>query len=165
MKKIVSILMIFVLILSMNAFSVGARSAYIISDAENKSTIVEYFEDGSYLEVTITKETSDVMPLADSYITDGTKTYTYKNSSGTTLWWYNLHGNFRVTTGSSAVCTSALESYSIQEDGWSLKESSTSKSGNKAMGNATFIKKVLFITAETKNISLTLTCDKNGNLS
>ena len=49
--------------------------------------------------------------------------------------------------------------------GWSLKSGAASKSGNKAIGKGTFVKKTLGITVDTRDITCTLTCDVNGNLS
>lgn len=163
MKKIIPIILSIALMLCLCAVSANAQ--FYNSNKQIARTVVEYFEDGTVLKVTVSEHISHVIPMADTYIKSGTKTYTLEDANGNEIWWFNLHGSFKVTSGTSATCTSSSHSYSIQDDSWSLKSATTSKSGSKAIGEATFIKKLLLVTTDTKDISLTLNCDKNGNLS
>lgn len=52
----------------------------------------------------------------------------------------------------------------IYDNTWSLDSKSCSKSGNTATGNITMAKKLLLGSGKVP-ITLTLSCDKNGNLS
>ncbi len=164
MKKILSLILALAFMLCMTLSANGLSADAPISEIIVSQT-TEYLDDGSVLTVTITEEISDVMLLSDTYVRSGTKTYTLKDADGNEQWWFKLRGQYNVTTGVSAVCTVSSYTHSIMETRWSLDSASTSKSGNKAMGEATFKKKTLFIVTETKDISLTLTCDTNGNLS
>lgn len=165
MKKIISIALVMAVIMSVCSFSASAQSEEIVLNERIISTTTEYLDDGTIIEITVSESDNGVMPLADSYVKSGYKTYTCKNSDGTELWWFKLTGQYDVTTGVSAVCTHASYTYSILNDNWSLDTASTSKSGNKATGTATFKRKVLFITAETKDVSISLTCSNTGVLS
>ncbi|MEE0928970.1 MAG: hypothetical protein UIG59_07230 [Acutalibacteraceae bacterium] len=152
------------MIFSLQSVNVNAETHNTTTE-QVVSTTTAYLDDGTIIEIIIYEEFQNVMPISNTYTKTGIKTYNCKNSDGTVLWWFKLSGQFDVNEGVSSVCTSSWYSHSILNNNWSLKSASTSESSNKAMAEATFIRKVLFITAETKDISLTLTCDKNGNLS
>ncbi len=138
-----------------------------ISAAENNETLIyeetEYFSDGSSVVIRVTEETS-ILTRATS-TKSGTKSYTARNSDGDVQWTFTVKGTFSVNIGTSATCTAASYSTSNIASGWSLDSASTKKSSNKAIGDATFKHKVLFVTTQTKDITVTLICDANGNLS
>ena len=164
MKKI----LIAVLLLTMLfAFPISANAQTVLSQpTETKiiSETTEYLEDGTSITITVCEE--DITPETRTvYTKSGSKTYTYKNSSGSVLWKFTVKGNFTVNSGVSATCTSTSYSTSNIASGWSLKTASTYASGNKAIGDATFEHKVLFIVTETRSCHVVLTCDVNGNLS
>ena len=144
-------------------------SAYATSEPINDEIIInksiEYFDDGSYLEIIVAEENNGIAPYASTYNKSGTKSYNLKNSDGEVLWTFTLKGTFTVNTGVSATCTAATYTTSNIASGWSLYSASTSKSSNKAMADFVFKHKVLFVTTQTVEKSLTLTCDVNGNLS
>lgn len=164
MRRIISLILSIAILFCFNKVYINADAQDIVTE-HILSTTIEYLDDGTILEITVTENISFAMTLANTYVKTGSKTYTNKNADGDTLWWFKLSGQYSVNEGVSSVCTSSWYSHSVLNDNWSLKSASTSKSGSKALAEATFIRKVLFITAETKEISLTLTCDKNGNLS
>ncbi len=160
MKKILSIILTVVLLFT--AFSVFAVSA------ENEVVVsreVIYNTDGSYTEIVITEKVNNIIPRAETYTKSGSKQYNHRDSNGSVLWTFILNGTFTVRAGVSATCTNASYSTSNIASGWSLDSASTGKSANKAIGNATFKYKVLLITTKTEDISVTLSCDGNGNLS
>ena len=126
---------------------------------------IEYFPDGTSMTITILEEKNPLTTRATSYSKTGSKNYTLKNSSGGVLWTFTLKGTFTVNTGSSATCTSTSYSTSNLASGWELDSASTYASSNKAIGDATFKHKTLFITTDTKSCHVVLTCDANGNLS
>ena len=92
------------------------------------------------------------------------KTGSYKNSSGTVLWSVTVTGTFSYN-GSTSSCTKSVVSTHINNSRWSISKSSSSKSGNKA--TATAIAKCTSDGAVVSTVSktVTLTCDKDGNLS
>lgn len=126
--------------------------------AENPIETV-YFDDGSYLTVEIITNGS----RATGSVT-GSKPATYYDSDGVAQWKAILSGTFTYT-GTSATCTSANMSVTIYDSSWYVISKSASKSGNTATGNATIGDKLGGVTVSKAPVSLTLTCDANGNLS
>ena len=165
MKKLISIALVLTLTLCTFSFCVSATSEDTFDREKVIRRTVEYFSDGTVMETVITEEASVNTARATQYTKSGTKSNTLKNADGDVLWSFTLRGQFDVVEGVSSVCTLAKHSYNIYDNSWSLDSASTSKSANKAIGNATFKKKVLFVTTDTKSFTLTLTCDKYGNLS
>lgn len=160
MKKILAMLCMAVLMVSVPA-------AVLAETQEDEGVVVsettEYQEDGSYIEIVV-RELPAVTRATTSK--SGSKTYTRKDSDGTVLWTFTEKGTFSVNTGVSATCTAASCSTSIKDSAWTVAEKTSKKSGNKAIGNGTFKKKLLgVITTLTKSCEVVLTCDKNGKLS
>ena len=90
--------------------------------------------------------------------------YDYTSSNGITQWKATLKATFTYD-GSTSRCTSVdSPSVVIYDNTWSLDSKSCSKSGNTATGNITMAKKLLLGSSKAP-ITLTLSCDKNGNLS
>ena len=118
-----------------------------------------YFEDGSYATIVLT-----TYETRASGSKSGSKTYNHYDSNGTKLWKAVLTGSFSYT-GSNATCTSADMNVTIYDSAWFLYNISDSKSGNVAKGSATVAKELLGVTESKKSVSLTITCDANGNLS
>ena len=127
-------------------------------------TTVEILDDGTILETVIYVENSTASTYATKTVS-GSKTTTGKNEDGEILWKFTLNGTFTVNTGVSATCTAASYSTSNLASGWSLDSASTSKTGNKAKADFVFKHKVLFVTTQTVEKSLTLTCSSDGTLS
>ena len=165
MKKILSILLASVILVSIFSFNVSA-TAYN-SDANNEiiiSETTEYFEDGSSITTTITQAVNQSQTRATKTIS-GSKTKTAKNSSGNVMYKFKVTGTFLVNEGVSSTCTAVSCSASDFASGWSLYSSTTSKSGNTANATGIFKYKVLGITTKTQETSASLSCDKNGVLS
>ena len=166
MKKILVLLLAFAVLGSICITPTTASAPVDIAPTSHLiSQTVEVLPDGSKTIISLYEDVLPIAPVATSYNTSGHKTYTGVNSSGETLWTFTLNGTFRVETGISATCFDASYSYTTPGAGWSLKTASATCSGNSAVGSATFVKKVLGITVETKDTSITLSCDANGNLS
>ena len=127
------------------------------------SRTVEVQPDGSSIEILLYQ--SPVYTRGNSYSMSGSKVYNSTNAAGEVQWTFRVTGVFKVVEGSSVYCTSASHSYSIVNNNWNFVSGSSYKSGNKAIGNAEFNRKVLGIVVETDTCTVTLTCDANGNLS
>ena len=160
MKRFVTLVCCLCMLASMFAFSSSAEE---IDPGVLVSRTVEVQPDGSSIEILIYE--NSVSSRATTYSKSGSKTYNARNSAGEIQWSFTVNGVFTVTTGTSAVCTSASHSYSITNDAWNYVSGSSYKSGNKAIGNAEFNRKVLGIVIDTGTCTVTLTCDVNGNLS
>ena len=151
MKRLFSIVLIFLLILSVTLPLSASATAV------DKTVI--YFPDGSSLTTTIS--------ILDSRATNtriGNKEYIYSDPAGEPLWMAVLTGNFSYN-GFTAYCGSASCEFTIYNNAYSVTSESTTKVGATATAEWTMIKKFLGVTVETQNHTLTLTCDKDGNLS
>lgn len=117
----------------------------------------EYLDDGSgnYYETVITKTNSRT---TQNYYA----TKTFKNSSGTALWYVKVSGTFSYN-GSTCTCTSASSSAGSYNANWKIIDHSASRSGNTATAYATAKRYVMGVPVETENTSITLHCDANGN--
>lgn len=166
MKKLFTFLL--TAVLALTAALPGSLSTAAAADkvlpAETVRETVEYFEDGSYAIVIVTEESAP-MTRATTYKKTGSKSYTLLNNAGEELWRFTVTGVFTVNEGVSATCTSATYSISITDTAWSNQSASAYASGSQAIGDATFIRKLLGITVETKSCHVVLTCDAYGNLS
>lgn len=153
MKKVISILAIISIVIAL-PLSVFASEGTTSSD---ENTYITYLDDGSYYITTVTES------MARS-TKSGTKTTTYYNSSDEALWKVTLKGSFTYT-GTTSTCTSASHSVTIYNNAWYIYSQNSYASGNQAIANVVMKKKLLGIVTSTKNVNLTITCDKNGNLS
>ena len=154
-KHVVSFILACLLIVSMCPVSVFAAG-------KTTEGQVTYFDDGSYLTVTIVKDWESALRASKSIT--GAAVYDYTSSNGITQWKATLKATFTYD-GSTSRCTSVdSPSVVIYDNTWSLDSKSCSKSGNTATGNITMAKKLLLGNGKVP-ITLTLSCDKNGNLS
>ena len=141
-------------------FSVFTITAF----AENNKTIVsetiEYLDDGSYIVTTLVEE----MTVARASTKTGSKTAIHYNSDNEKVVTMKLTATFSYT-GSSATYTSASTSYTIHDDSWKVTAATSSKSGNKAIGNFTVKHYVLLVPVQTVNTTVNITCSNTGALS
>nr|MBQ8243677.1 hypothetical protein [Oscillospiraceae bacterium] len=150
MKRVVS--WILVIIVLVNIVPVLGYAA------ENDREVV-YFEDGSYMLVEII--TSNVRASGSK---TGSKQYTYYDSDDVSQWKAVLTGKFTYT-GSDATCTSSSVSTTIYNSSWYTVSKSAGKSGNKATASVVMGYNLEGVTMSRVPVSLTLSCDANGNLS
>ena len=150
MRRIFSFALVLVVFITMLPMTVYA---------EDKNENVVYFEDGSYLTIFMDKEY-----LRASGSQTGRKTYQYTDSDGDIAWKVVLNGTFAYT-GSSAQCMSSSVDVTIYISGWYVLSESAGKSGASATGDVTMGLKMLGITIKKVPLTMTLTCDANGNLS
>ena len=137
-----------------------ANETYIVISGEAKrATVVHVFADGSQL----LEGQPEVAVQTRSSIT-AQKPYYHCNSSGTVLWTATVTGTFTYN-GSTSSCTNATYVTQINNTAWSEQSGSAYPSGNSAIADVVMMRKILFIVLETVPVTITLTCDKNGNLS
>lgn len=153
MKRIGSLLLVLVL----------AFSAMLLpcSAASQEDPEIIYLEDGSYIVIT----TGTYSVARSSNTIGGYRKFEHFDANDKLHWTYTLNAQFRYTPGVEAVCTSATCSVEISASGWSCSEKSATSSGAVAIGEATMIKKVFFITTNTVPVHITITCDTYGNLT
>lgn len=150
MKRMLTAVLSIVVLFTMQIMTVHAK--------ETTDNIV-YFEDGSYLTIFVNQDNSRA-----SGTKTASKTYQYTDSDGDIAWKAVLTGTFSYT-GYSAQCTSSYVDVTIYNSGWYVVSESAGKSGSSATGDITMGLKKLGITVKKVPLSMTLTCDANGNLS
>ena len=132
----------------------------VIVLADNAVTIkqITVFSDGSTL-------IEAVPHVIYAYLNSITyqKSYYYRNSSGNLLWTATLTGTFTYN-GSTSACTNASCNTVIYDSVWHEGSINAYASGASANADVSMVRKFLFVTVETVNISLSLTCDKDGNM-
>lgn len=152
-RKSFFVVLITILLLSQNVVMAADTAG------EQYSKTIEYLPDGSYYETEIIKYTN-----ARSTVIGAAKTTTYKSDAGKALWYAKVTCDFYFD-GSTSYCTSARASAGSYSDVWKILNKSSSKLSNHGSAtveagcylNSTLIGKV------TRTV--TLYCDKNGNLS
>jgi hypothetical protein len=124
----------------------------------------EYFEDGSSVTIIVTEESTSPTRTS-AYSKSGSKHYIFLSEDKVELWRFTVHGTFMVNPGISAPCTDDSYDIDISDEAWQNESALTYHSGNQAIGEAVFIEKFLFITIDTINCNVVLSCDSNGNLA
>ncbi len=109
--------------------------------------------------VTITLYESDSICYSERSSKRTSKVFTYRSPSGSTLWKLTLHATFSYN-GSSSSADSASTSYSISDRVWSCDSHDAYTSGSTAYGEGTFSSSF----GASKSASLSIRCDKNGNV-
>lgn len=153
MKKLITSILLAVLLLGClptNTLAVSAQT--------QKENVI-WFDDGSYITITLTETGSRA-----SGTKTGTKTYNYSASNGDVAWKVVLTGTFTYT-GSSATCTASSCNVTIYNSAWYVVSKTASKSGNKALADLTMGRKLLGIMVSKKSLSMQITCSANGTLS
>lgn len=158
-------------------FSVGAatiESESVVTEATGSVLLgesVEYLSDGSSITTQLYEHT-DYNQLANysalraaSYSKEGLKTITYKDSSGKTLWIYQVIGKFTVNPGVSATCTAVGGTPTIYDSTWSVSSNKPSRSGNTAKGVIVMQKKSAGAVVKEVTKTVTVKCDANGVIS
>lgn len=130
----------------------------VSGNAAEKTVETIYYDDGSYMTVEVIYS-----PLRATWSVTGNKQYTYYESNSVPQWKAVLTGTFAYT-GSSASCTESSVDVTIYNSAWYIGSKLASKSGNTAKASVTMKRTHNDVNA-TVPVSLTLTCDANGNLS
>lgn len=152
MKKTLAFTLLLTLICcSVFCFSTGATTI--------TETSTELLENGDYIETIITYYDTNTRVATKS----GSKTNNYTNSSGEILWSVTVYGTFTYN-GTTSSCTSSSHSATAYADGWSIKSSSSSKSGYCATANATATLKKL-LASQDYSMTVNLYCSPYGILS
>lgn len=150
MKKILSFAVAVCLIIS-----IVPQLGYAL----NTENDVIYFENGSYLIVSVQTVESRIAGTKSS-----SKTYQYCLPDGTLEWQAVLRGSF-VYTGSSGNCTSATCNVTIYNPDWYEVSKTTGTANGTASAELVMGYKVIGITTKTVPVSMSITCDKDGNLT
>ncbi len=156
MKKIF-ILLLTILLSSQNILTTTAATAASSSD-------IIYVSDDLYVEVTLEEEFPTIVTFSTSTSKTYSKTATLKNGDNETVAKFKLTATFTYD-GSTSTCTNVSHSATIYDDSYEFTSTSSSKSGATATGKYTIKKYILFINTQTVSDTITIKCDKNGNIS
>lgn len=151
-KRIFSLVLAVILVVSM----LSTECFAITTESQSE---IRYFNDDGYIVTTI----EEVETRATNSKT-GTKTNSKYNSDGSLEWQIILRGVFTYT-GTTSTCKESTIAVNIYASNCSEVSRSATKSGNTASGSATISRKVLGVTVATNTYPISLSCDKNGNLS
>lgn len=146
MKRLLSTFAVAVLALNLIVYPALA--------ADNSNIYTIFYEDGSYAVVSLNANS------AARSATDGESFYTYYNPLGQRCFMYGIYGTFTYN-GVTSRAESCQGGITIYRQGWNISTHSEYVSGNTAYGRATFTGP----NGESRAASLTLTCDKNGNVT
>ena len=152
MKRLACCVMAMVLLAAMLPVF-GNAAAY------GEEVVTEVFADGSYA-----TEIIDRMQTRAGGMISGSRVRNHYDSNGTLCWSAVLYGTFSYN-GSSATCTASSCDVSVYSQGWYVISKNASKSGNTASANVTMGNRIDGGEVKQATASLTLRCDKNGNLS
>lgn len=151
MKKLISLFSAILMITALFTFPVHAQEIETI----------EYLPDGSYFITTTTTNNSSnesgIQPLSST--TTAGKDVSYYTASDIKVFTYRVVGTFEYD-GNTATCTKASSGLIYIHSDCQSTTYSAYASGNKAIGNISTYYHGVHITK-----TVTLTCDKNGNLS
>ena len=128
-----------------------------VSDQYSKT--IEYLPDGSYYEIEIVEHTN-----ARSTVTGASKTATFKNADGKTMWYVKVTANYYFN-GTTSNCTSASVSAGSYVSTWKILGKSSRKIGSTASATAIagqYLGSTLIGKLEK---TVTLSCDSDGKLS
>lgn len=148
MKRIISFCLLTAMVLS---FVIPAYAGGVMVHEE---TII--LENGDYIEIVVTES------LGRS-TKSGSKSYTYY-SSGSAKWKGVLNAYYTYD-GSSSSCTSASCSVAIYDSAYSVANKYTVRSGNMGTASITMNRTVNGSIHNDGTYKISLSCDKNGNLS
>ena len=146
MRRIISTASI--VLLAMQLF---LSTAYAVGPSTTESRID--YEDGSYAIITTVTPGAVRAAVADE------KTYTYYNPSGKKCFAYTLYATFSYD-GRTSRALSCDYDIGLSPDGWDIDSHDEWTSGNTAYGEAVFIGPG----GTEREVSLSLTCDKDGNV-
>lgn len=152
MKKLLAVVL--VLCVAMGGFAALAQGP----EYEMISQTREYLADGT--PVTVTLYASTVRTRGGSYTQIGKKDYTYGSD-----WTFTVYGTFQVNQGSSVSCTASSYGTSISNTSWRCTSGSATHSGATATAHGTMSRYRLGSVTQTEYPSVSVSCDKYGNLS
>lgn len=150
MKKFLSIVLVIVFSVSCCSMSVSA--------AKNEDILlsrsVDVLANGDSITIELYKNA--IQPRTGA---TGHRTFTYRNSSGTTIWDLTVNGTFSYNYGVSSTATNSSAVVNIYSNKADFISKNAYTSGNTATATAT----VAYDTVSTTR-SVSVSCDKYGNL-
>lgn len=157
MKKVFSIVIVFILLFSMSLPVFSESEKMVISES------IEYLDDGGYIVTTLSVDEECYTTRATVAKTGSKKVVIY-NDDDEALVTMKLTATFNYT-GTSATCTNVSPTFTVHNSYWRVTKSTGTKSGNKGIGEFTAKHYVLGIPVQTRDVTITITCSNTGVLS
>lgn len=149
-KRILSIILTVLMLVALFPLNVSA------TQVENN---IVFLENGDYIEIT-----TEYISVRATNTRIGNKYLTYYDSNDNVEWEAKLNASFTYD-GTSSACTSASCTVTVYDSKWYEISNATTRSGSAATTALTMGRKLLGITVSKPEYTITLTCDKDGNLS
>ena len=144
-------------------FGILISNTTIMASTSQTNTIVETFSDVSYIESSISFPSTS-KALSSSSTKTASKTSTYKNNSGKTLWSVTVTGSFTYN-GSTSKCIRSTVSTTCPDRNWKIIKSFANKTDSTASATVSTAQYLNGIHMRTINRTIKLTCSKTGKLS
>lgn len=155
MKKIKKIILSFTV-----AILFMTQPLQVMAESNNTFQVTrEYLDDGSFFEILIESNENQ-----RSSIKNASKTFTFKNADGESLWYAKVTANFYYD-GTTSSCTSSSASGGSYVSEWKILSKSSSRTGNVASATVTAGAYMGGLYVDSLTVKVLLSCDKNGNLS
>lgn len=95
----------------------------------------------------------------------GQTTYEFRRSDGAPIWQITVSATFTYNASGGRCVYVYTPSVVVYDDDWCVVSKSAARDGDTAIGNITMGLKLLSGRINELPVTLTLSCDKNGNLS
>ena len=118
-----------------------------------------YFTDGSYSIIQI-----EIIETRALSTTSAKKIHTHYDSLGNEVWSVALNTTFSYD-GQTSKCDVANITINISGSGWYTVSRSASRDGNTGSCTVVMGYKLFGITTDKKTVEMSISCDKNGNIS
>lgn len=153
-KRLLSLILCTVFLVACCA--VGASAASPDDGREIISQTIEYLEDGSSIVTVVSMDPVQ----AYSTTVSGSKSSTWRNSSGEDIWAVVVYGTFEYQYGSYSYASSAADEVLLYSSRCSLQSRNSYCSNNRAVATAS-----VNYNSVPSSMTVSLACDTNGRLS
>lgn len=151
MKKFVALCLTFVLGVTLCGSVFAAEPETVVVSQQ-----IEQISEDEYVVITTTE--SIISTRGSVYTKTATRDYKYY-LSGTRQWTFSVAGTFSIDSGVSSTCIDDAYAFTIQSGSWTLSSAKSYHSGNTATATGTVTGRT------TTSPAVSITCDKDGNLS
>ncbi len=156
MKKFSCVVLIIILLI--------VSQTQVFANESGKNIEIEYFEDGSYVIISIESSMGDKEFSVATTSTTATKTYKYYNADNVAQWYVAVTGTFNYGDGMSRCIRSSVSAESYSSN-WEIAEKTASKSLHTAMATATAEYYINGNLKETIIREVRLSCSPTGEFS
>lgn len=151
--KIIRFITVISLLIALFPIQAFASSAVV----ENEDTL--HFSNGSYITIQIKESYARAAASKNAE-----KIYTYCDIWGNEKWRITLTGSFTYD-GNTSKCTLSGVIIGITDTNWYIISRDDYAQGDTAYGTVVMGYKLLGITTDKETLNMSMTCDKNGNIT